>query len=331
MNKIIPVFILLFFILTACGSISSTETNPFLLEEHNLAGKIWDVKGKHFIERGELLEKIRQNEFILMGETHDNSLHHEYESWVINNIDTSGFTAYVAMEMVSDDQWDLIKGKEYNNSKSLIDDLDQVKNTWKYNPRYEPVFNTILHAGYAILPANLDRKSIMNIARKGRKNVPLKIQSYLDRNSLSDEQKKGLEREIEMSHCGMGNPHMIKAMMLTQTVKDAVMADSLFRITNVNKRILVSGSGHTRNDRGVPMYIRGEKGDARILTLAWLEVIDDLTEVSQYADRWGGKSLPFDYAWFTPRVDRPDPCASFRQHIKMTKPAQNNSMINNKN
>jgi len=319
MNNLISILVLILLTLTGCGTESINGSYPVTLENHSLSGKIWDVKDKRFIEREVLLENIRQSDFIFLGETHDNNLHHEYQAWVIDNLYTSGFSVLVAMEMINSTQGEIIKNKTYESSVRLIDDLNLLKTTWKYESRYQILFDSILHAGYKFFPANLDRKSIVEIAMKGKENIPPGILSYMEKNPLSDKQKTDLKEEIKNSHCGMENPHMIKAMMLTQSVKDAVMADSLLRNMNVDKRILISGSGHARSDRGVPMYIRGEKGDARILSLAWQEVIDQLNEVKQYAEQWGDSSLPFDYIWFTPRVNRPDPCESFRQHMKTKK------------
>jgi uncharacterized iron-regulated protein len=319
MNNLILILVLSLLTLTGCSTESINDSYPVTLVNHSLSGKIWDVKAKHFIEREVLLENIHQSNFIFLGETHDNTLHHEYQAWVIDNLYTSGFTALVAMEMINSAQGEIIKNKPYESSVRLIDDLNLVKTTWRYESRYKVLFDSILHAGYKFLPANLDRKSIVEIAMKGKENIPPGILSYLKKNPLSDKQKMDLKEEIIKSHCGMENPHMVNAMMLTQSVKDAVMADSMLRNISVDKRILISGSGHARSDRGVPMYIRGEKRDARILSLAWLEVIDQLNEVKQYSEQWGDSSLPFDYVWFTPRVNRPDPCESFRQHMKTKK------------
>ena len=327
MNKLITIFVLIFLTLNGCRDESINGSYPLILENHSLTGKIWDVKAGHFIEKKALLEEIRQSDFILLGETHDNILHHEYQAWVLDNVKRLGFSALVAFEMIDNTQGDIIKGKSYKTSKALIEDLNKVKTTWKYERRYRPLFDSILPAAYSIFPANLDRKTIMGIAINGSESIPVTMQSYLEKNPLSDEQKDSLEKEIKMSHCGMENPHMTRAMMLTQQVKDAVMADSLLRNVDVDKRILISGSGHARSDRGVPMYIRGERGDARILSLAWLEVIDQFNEVKQYADQWGAKSLPFDYVWFTPRVDRPDPCESFRQHMKTKKTNKDSHVV----
>ena len=73
-------------------------------------------------------------------------------------------------------------------------------------------------------------------------------------------------------------------------------------------KVLVTGSGHARRDRGVPFYLRAAQvpGEA-VLSLAFLEVTEDGRDADAYRQRWD-QGLPFDYVWFTPRFDRDDPC-----------------------
>jgi hypothetical protein len=66
----------------------------------------------------------------------------------------------------------------------------------------------------------------------------------------------------------------------------------------------------------VPKYILQSRPGAKIVSIAWLEVLPEADTVADYAQRWGGEVLPFDYVWFTPRADRPDPCEQFRRHMK---------------
>jgi hypothetical protein len=68
-----------------------------------------------------------------------------------------------------------------------------------------------------------------------------------------------------------------------------------------------------RTDRGVPLYLRARAPDARIAALAPLEVQDAWAEPVQYGAAYDGGPLPFDWVWFTPRVDRGDPCDRWRR------------------
>ncbi len=50
------------------------------------------------------------------------------------------------------------------------------------------------------------------------------------------------------------------------------------------------------------------------MSLAFVEVDAAADEPAAYAGRFAG-ALPFDYVWFTPRIDDVDPCARPRASL----------------
>jgi uncharacterized iron-regulated protein len=72
--------------------------------------------------------------------------------------------------------------------------------------------------------------------------------------------------------------------------------------------VLIAGNGHVRTDRGVPWYLARIRPTARTVSVALLEVREGLDAAA--AD------LPFDYVWFTPRVDDRDPCADAEERLR---------------
>jgi hypothetical protein len=105
-------------------------------------------------------------------------------------------------------------------------------------------------------------------------------------------------------------------MVAVQRVRDAVMSLSLLN-SHADAKVLIAGAGHTRTDRGVPLYLRNHAKESSILSLAFLEIEQDATDIDAYSQRWGGQALPFDYVWFTPAVQRQqDPCDALEHRIK---------------
>lgn len=303
--------------LAACNSLpTKTAQTPLLLADHVLADKIWDVRAQQFIGQQQLLERLVDSEFLLLGETHDNPLHHRYQSWVIDGLHAHRRSAIVAFEMISRQQGNLIADQGYDSLASLLAVLKQAPSNWQYDPHYIPLFESAIKAGFGIRAASLDRERIMAIGKQGEQEIPAPIKTALDYNALTAGQEAALRKEIVDSHCGMEHEGMVAAMMLTQRVKDAVMMDSLLNAGEIDTRVLVAGSGHARKDWGVPKYLAQARPTAQTVAMAWMEVAPEAIEVADYARRWGDGALPFDYVWFTPRVDRPDPCEQFRQHMK---------------
>lgn len=305
--------------LSACSVFPQhTKQPPLLLSDHVLVDKIWDVRAQKFVSQQQLLEKAANSEFLLLGETHDNPVHHRYQAWVIDGLHSHKRSAMVAFEMISQQQGVILAGRQYDSVESLLAALKQAPSNWQYDPYYLPLFKSAITAGFEIRAASLDKENIRAIGNKGEQEIAAPIKTVLDYNALTAEQEASLRKEIIGSHCGMEHEGMVSAMMLTQRVKDAVMMDSLLASTDAEAetKVLVAGSGHARKDWGVPKYLAQSRPEANIVSIAWLEVVPDADVVTDYAQRWGTGPLPFDYVWFTPRTDRPDPCEQFRRHMK---------------
>jgi len=120
-----------------------------------------------------------------------------------------------------------------------------------------------------------------------------------------------LTAEIREAHCGHLPADRIDGMVLAQRARDATLAESLLMAAR-DGAVLIAGNGHVRVDRGVPSYLRAREPAVTIAALAPLEVHDGWTHPADYEAAFGGP-LPYDWVWFTPRVDDVDPCARFRR------------------
>jgi uncharacterized iron-regulated protein len=110
-----------------------------------------------------------------------------------------------------------------------------------------------------------------------------------------------LQDELRAAHCERPPGLVVIGMMRVQRARDAMMADRLAAAAGKGGGILIAGNGHIRSDRGVPWYLARLRPGARSVSIGLLEVSDDMREPA--AD------LPYDYVWFTPRIDhRGDAC-----------------------
>ena len=80
--------------------------------------------------------------------------------------------------------------------------------------------------------------------------------------------------------------------------------------------VLIAGAGHARSDRAVPFHLRRMAPGRAIISLAFLDVSTGADAATAYAAPFGGETLPFDYVWFTPRVDIRDACERFEEQLK---------------
>lgn len=320
----------------ACAT-KQDQTHGLLYQDHVLTGKIWQVKQNRFVKRQELLDHLLSSEYLLLGETHDNQRHHEHQIWVIDalkqHLDQQQRSAAVMFEMINERQAKNLDAASKKSSDALIKSLNREKTGWNYHIFYKPLFDSVIKAGFSIYPANIDRDSLMKFTMASGKHIPDAIKATMDANTLSDSQKQSLKREIIESHCNMASDGMVAGMTLAQRIKDATMSNSLMDNEPKSVKVLIAGSGHVRQDRGIPLYIRQRHKEAKVITLAFVEVMQGQTDIGYYRQRWGEPQLPFDYIWFTPTADRDDPCEAYARYMKKkhSKTEKSNNENNNIN
>ena len=304
-------------LLVSC--MSPSKTPKLLFSDHQLTGKIWDVEQQAYLDQDMLVARLLDSDYLLLGERHDNPVHHQHQGWAIKQLANKGKQASVAFEMIDSEQGARLAKQKMTSAEQLIAELNVSKTGWDYEHRYKALFAEVIAAGYRIDSANLNRQQLMSIIMQGEDNLSEDYQRMLDATPLSAAQLKASQQEISQSHCGMLDDKTSAGMVLGQRLRDAVMADSLLNSQQPVK-VLIAGAAHVRNDRAVPLYLRTnlkQQGkDARILSIGMIEVESAETDPSAYAEPWGSETLPFDIVWFTPQAKREDMCQQLKQHFK---------------
>ena len=298
---------------------SSFHTPKLVLLDHALVGKVWDVRQQSFIDQSALTNQALASEYLLLGERHDNLVHHQHQAWFIETLAKEKHQASVAFEMIDNYQGDRITKQSIASVDDLITKLNRSKSNWQYETRYRGIFAAALNAGFVIEAANLNRKRLMHIVKQGEDNLPADYRRMLEKTPFSPPQFRALQIEINQAHCNMLGVTSSRAMALGQRLRDAIMAESLIR-SKADHKVLIAGMGHVRNDRAVPLYMRSnlkvKADDHRILSVGFIEVDNNMNRVSDYAKYWGDETLPFDIIWFTPKLEREDACAELRKHFR---------------
>lgn len=295
---------------------AAAPAGEYVNAEHKLVGKIWDVAAKQFITAEALAGELRRADYVLLGETHDNRQHHEYQSWAIEQLLKAARRPPVAFEMITPAKLSVLPAQETLTSDALFDALEWDKSGWPARDYYRPLFDTVLAAELPIRAANLERADLRAMVVAGPTGLPEDIAVLVNSVVLSEQDKAGLREEIAESHCGMLPEQHVDALSLSQRVRDAVMGRALADGRGEHGVVLIAGNGHVRLDRGVPAYVRAADPARSLRAVAWQEVRAEMQSPQDYAAVWAAPSLPFDFVWFTARVERPDPCEEFREHVK---------------
>lgn len=287
---------------------------------HPLTGRIWDAAAARFIDPATLVERLAQSRFILLGEKHDNPDHHRLQTWLLRALIAAGRRPAVGFEMFEIDQGPAIAqhlAADPVDAAGLADIVNWDRSGWPDWAMYQPIAQAALDAGLVIVATNLSRATARTLQRKGLDEVEAELVTRLGLDQpLAPDTHEEMAAEIRDAHCGYAVDSAVEAMITVQRARDAQMAASLVAAGQRDGAVLIAGFGHVRKDRGVPASLTHRMPGATVVSLTFLEVADDETETGAYAARFGSGMFPFDYIWFTPRLDDLDPCEKFGKRLK---------------
>jgi uncharacterized iron-regulated protein len=311
------------YVALAVSGCSVTSWKSAFGRNHSLTGRIWDVSSARFIDRQSLVTRLARADFLLLGERHDNPDHHLLQAEVLRSLIALGRRPAVGFEMFGLDDASAIANHlafAPNDAASLGRAVNWNKSGWPDWAMYQPIAEAALQAKLRIVATNLPLATARKMSSDGLAVLEpfVRRELGLDR-PLSDAMFATMAADIRNSHCGYASEESVKAMVGVQRARDAQMAQSLIAAGDPDGAILVAGAGHVRNDYGIPVYLTAKAPGKQVISIAFLEVDNQKPEPHNYALPDPNGRLPFDYVWFTARVDDENPCEKFKsqfEHLK---------------
>jgi uncharacterized iron-regulated protein len=283
------------------------------VEEHLLAGTIWDLNTGGRITVETLLAALRAARFRLLGEVHDNPAHHAARLKLLDALGASGLKPVVAFEQFDREHDEALQRRLAGGDVTAEDVARAVqfdRKSWDWD-LYRPLVEAALRYRMPLRAANLSRAEAGRVAKEGMAALGAAQISRLRLETVWSAQKERLLREIIYEgHCRSLPERLIPNMTAAQRARDATLAEALLD-PSADGAVLIAGNGHVRRDLGVPLYLRQEgSSDARVVSLGLLEVESGKDRAADYlAER---TESAYDFAWFTPRAPREDPCKALR-------------------
>ena len=288
--------------------------------DHPLVGRIWNVAEARFVSRAELMAVFTAADFILLGETHDNPDHHLMQAEIVTAMANAGRRPIIAFEMFDMTQQQALADHlraSPKDSAGIAEAVGWAQSGWPAWQLYQPIADAALQADLALRPANISRARARKLAQSGLQGAGPNFVEDLGLDApLPPAQQESVRQEIDAAHCGYAPAEMIDAMAFAQFARDAHMAREISSGTEQSGAILIAGAGHARRDRGVPLHLRRMAPDRTVAALAFFEVSQGEESPESYAAPFESETLPFDYVWFTARVDIRDACERFEEQLK---------------
>jgi uncharacterized iron-regulated protein len=288
--------------------------------DHPLVGRIWDVAAARYIEPTTLTGRLTAGRIVLLGEKHDNPDHHRLQAWLLQRLIDAGRRPAVGFEMFNLDDAPAIAShlaRHPTDAAGVAEAVNWQRSGWPDWALYQPIVEVALQGGLRLIATNISPTTARALGRVSPEAIDATLMAqWRLQGPLPPDVQTDMATDIRESHCGYAAEERLAAMILVQRARDAQMAASLVTAGDVDGAVLIAGAGHVRRDYGVPVYLAQQAPGTPTISLAFLEVRQGLDEPTIYASGFRRSILPYDYVWFTPRVDDEDPCAQFREQLQ---------------
>jgi uncharacterized iron-regulated protein len=298
-----------FLTLSLLSFTSLAQAGDMLFADHPLVGKIWDMKSRSFIDEATLLARINAANVLLLGEIHDNPQHHELQQKLLNARIASGARPALMMEQLNAESQpaldQALAGGKRDEVLSSVTKLIKFTD-WKF---YRPFLVIAVDNKLPVIAANISNQQLQPVIWNGFAAYDAgDLKRLAVEQVWSESREKYLVRNMGGAHCGQLKDELRAGLSRSQRLRDALMADSA--MSSIGRGIVgIVGSSHARRDIGLPLYFAARAPLARIFSIGFVEVHPRKTDPGTYEVDSATGEAPFDVIWFTPRVDRPDPCA----------------------
>ena len=293
--------------------------------EHPLVGKLYAADRRRFVPLDLLAREIVFEDFVLLGEVHDNPDHHRIRAWAIAAMaKTSAASAgrikpaALVFEHIKTDKADALAAPGAGSADDLMTRIDWDNSGWPARALFLPLFEAALAGKLALHAGDAPRPAMMSVARQGEAGLAAGERDRLRLDPpLPAPLADGLLAELEASHCNLIPRDRFGNMAVAQRFRDAYIADRMVAAAaDGSPVILLAGNGHVRADRGVPWYLRLRAPGRKIIAIEFLEVAAGRTDPEAYIERAADGRPAADYVVFTPAASRPDPCEEMRRQFK---------------
>lgn len=260
--------------------------------------------GGRRVSRAELLARLRDSDFVLLGEQHDNPLQHQRRGALIVEL---GSGAVVVAEHLP--RGARVEGAATDALLARLQAAGFEPRGWRW-PLHEGLFAPPLAAGIPLRGGNAPLDQVRAVARQAEAALPADMAALLATAPLETSAQAALDQALVDGHCGQLPAARVPAMRAAQRLRDASMAAALLAAGG-RPAVLVAGNGHVRDDHGVPVLLRAQRPAARIVSVVFVDSAMDSAVNSAVNN--AGAAPPATYRWLTaaPPTPRTDPCAGF--------------------
>ena len=308
----------LFFTFTWLIFAGLAQAGELLFADHPLAGKIWDMNSRSFIDEAMLLDRIKTADVLLLGETHDNPRHHDLQQQLLKARISMGtkpalVPALMMEQLNAENQQELDRALAGSNRDEVLKNVNGLIKFTDWKP-YSQLLEIAIDNKLPVIAANVSGKHLLPVTWRGFEAYDAdELKRLAVEEVWSERREKYLVAHMGGAHCGELKEEMRLGLARSQRLRDALMADSA--VPSVGRGVVaIVGRDHARRDTGLPLYLAARAPAARVFSVGFVEVSPERADPKDYETESATDEAPFDVLWFTPRVERGNPCANAGKH-----------------
>lgn len=316
-------------VLSGCAGVYTSD--------HPLDQKILDTTDGKYISESETNNLIASADVVYLGEVHDNPWHHQIQLDVIRTLVASGRKPAVGMEMFSNSQTshlmafadgfvrpDNAGNVSNKKQRQLRKQLGWGKERDQEWAAYYPLMQQAGESGLPLfgidLPAGIRRR----ITRVGLENLSPVEQRLITRTGFDNSTyQQVMYEEFTRGHCGWNDPALLQKLYQTWIARNDAMATAISDMLSTTENrpvIIIVGNGHTRHNMGVYERVLSLEPGVRQINIGLTPVQQQKHAFEDYIERVrvddDGPRPAHELIWFTPSVDKEDPCIKYREQLK---------------
>lgn len=258
------------------------------------------------LSEADVAARLREADVVLLGEVHDNPLHHERRAALLVALGSPVPVVVEHLPRGSEPAW-----RPGSDDAALLLALERAgfdAKGWRW-PLHRPLFRALAAGHHPVRGGNLSRDAVRPVVRDGVAALPPDLRTIVRDAPLAPAAQRALEQDLQDGHCGQLGARFLPGMTAAQRGRDASMAVALLAALAPGKAgggrgpvLLLAGNGHVRRDYGVPQLLAAVRPDLRLLAVGFAELPTATAPAA---------GAPFDIVWSTPPAVRDDPCAGF--------------------
>ena len=287
-------------------------------QDHPLAGTIWRGDGSP-ADRAAIYSAVLAADYVLLGEIHTNPDHHRIQAMLIAELAAAGRRPAIVFEMIPaglQGKLDDYLATNPDDATGLGPAVDWETRGWPDWSIYRPIAEAALKAGLKMKAGDLDRGVMQQIGKTGAAALdPAMAERFGLNQPLNPAQETGLMETLKESHCNLLPQAALPPMLTVQRARDGALADAMISAGEKGGAVLIAGSGHVRRDWAAAAVIKSRSPDAKIVSVALIEVDEAHNIYTDYDFAPDAAGSPFDYVVFTPRADLTDHCAELAERF----------------